>query len=137
MLDASVTIRREPKNPDGYKLRGYLYGQQEQNHGAIEAYTSALSAPASENAASRLKTGRLDLALANCENALSLNSNAIAAYLGRAEYYLRTSSANRAAEEIGRAVRIADTLNEQLGFRNDTWNFMPTAIAYDSTSGPR
>src|SRR5450755_2346483 len=106
-------------------LRGYLYGQQEQSQGAIEDYTSALSlAPASENAllgraGSLLRTGRLDLALADCEKALSLNSNAIAGYLCRAEYYLQPSSPNRAAGEICRAVRLADSLNRPVSFLND------------------
>ncbi|HLY18992.1 MAG TPA: tetratricopeptide repeat protein, partial [Bryobacteraceae bacterium] len=90
MQDASEAIGREPKNPDGYLLRGHLYQQQEQNQAAIEDYTSALLlAPGSERAllgraASLLRTGKLDLALADCDGTLRINSNAVGAYMCRA-----------------------------------------------------
>src|SRR6185295_18371391 len=58
--------------------------------------------------------GHADLALNDCQNAVRINPNNVAGYLCRAESYLKMKLAERAVEDVNRAVVTAQTFNQAL-----------------------
>ncbi len=83
-------------------------------------FTKAVSvAPQSEKAylgrADVLESdGQPEQALNDCQNAVRINPNSAAGYLCRAESYLKMKLADRAVEDVNRAVVTAQTFNQPL-----------------------
>ncbi len=83
-------------------------------------FTKAVSvAPQSEKAylgrADVLESdGQPEQALNDCQNAVRINPNSAAGYLCRAESYLKMKLAERAVEDVNRAVVTAQTFNQPL-----------------------
>jgi tetratricopeptide (TPR) repeat protein len=58
--------------------------------------------------------GQPEQALNDCQNAVRINPNSAAGYLCRAESYLKMKLADRAVEDVNRAVVTAQTFNQPL-----------------------
>jgi tetratricopeptide (TPR) repeat protein len=122
LSDAGMALQRDPQYLDAYLLRGRLYELQGKHELASADFTQAVSvAPQSETAylgrAGILESaGQPEQALNDCQNAVRINPNSAAGYLCRAESYLKMKLADRAVEDVNRAVVTAQTFNQPLPF---------------------
>jgi tetratricopeptide (TPR) repeat protein len=66
--------------------------------------------------------------MADCDNALRINPNSFAAYLCRAESYLRQGAPDRAVEQVNQALLTAQALDQPSPLPNDLLQSVQTAI---------
>ena len=125
--DISEALLRNSTYADAYLLRAQIYDRQGEADKAVAEYSTLLSfAPNSEKAllgraAAHLHAGATQQAQVDCEEVSKINPISYGVYLCLAQVHLQNGNPDRAVAELGRAVGLAQTLDQPLDFLTDTW----------------
>jgi Tfp pilus assembly protein PilF len=111
---ASLTdvIRRNPNDPQGYNVRGTVFGRAGRYQEALADFDKALSLDPnyaqaySNRALVHRQMKKFDLALADYNRAIAIDANYEPAYLGRGMLYREQGQATPAFEDFNKAIAL-------------------------------
>ncbi len=126
IADCDQSIKLDPQNPAPYTMRGELWRLQGNLQHSLGDHNTSLSLKPTEEAYNNrawtlMDQGKLDDAIADCNQAIQLNPNFYLAYATLGVIEQKQQNFTASLNDLNKAVSLDEKLPQALTFRGSTW----------------